>query len=217
MDNQRARIFPVFSLLSIVICVGCKDPLPVYEKPSVIIETTIPFAYLDTVLYAESYELVARPDSYYVFQSPNPVPLHAFEENLSDNTLYGKVLVTGKMEITVTDQPGVERTISITENNLMSTPAYDPRDSTLRLDPKTPLWLEVPWDLRDDNGRPIYHEIPFAVASGPVGVNGRLYTGFYRVFSHPIHVRVSVQLFPQTSTFSGEQDFTLNIKGAIIY
>ncbi|HTX17016.1 MAG TPA: hypothetical protein VMG34_00020, partial [Bacteroidota bacterium] len=88
------------------------------------------------------------------------------------------------------------------------------------LDPSTPLWFDVPWDLRQDNGRFLHHDLPCQVVNEPVKYNGGVYLigrSFYRIYSQQIHVRVFVQVFPASTTFSSDQDLPLVIKGGVVY
>lgn len=207
--KQELDVIIKIALVATVVCnSGCNDPLPTYEEPKVIIATIIPQATLDTVFYAESFEEVG-PDSNLVFQQPNPVVFNFFAENLYVETLYGTASISGKLEISVIDRPDLGATIPIKENNIVPEPAYDPRTQILTLDPNGTVRFQVEWNLRDNNGRMIYHDLENFSTTSASGWS------FYRIFSTRIHVRVLLQLYPQTSTFEGDQDFDLNIKGGI--
>jgi hypothetical protein len=204
-------------LFAILLVAGCDDPLPPYERPNVVITTTISTSPLDSVSYAESFEMVNSDSALVLFQLPTPAKIMFYAENLFYETLYGKTAVTGKVELWVIDQPSLRTTIPITDDDLMPTLAYDSKTGYLTVDPEIPLWFQVPWDLREDNGRRIYHDLPYSILNEKVRVNGVVYErSFYRVFSPKMHIRVSLQLFPQTSTFSADQDFSLTIMRGIV-
>ena len=207
------------ALLAILLMAGCNDPLPPDDRPQVIITTTFISAPLDTVFLVESFDILG-PDSNLMVVPPKPILFKFYEQNLYQETLYDKALISGKLEIWLTDLPELKRTIPITANYLLPTSAYDSKTGLLTLDPKTPLWFQVPWNLKEDNGRWIYHEMPYGYDfSKRVIVNGstKQWNSFFRTFSQKMHVRASIQLFPLSSTFIGEQDFEFNIRAGIFY
>ena len=187
---------------------GCNDPLPTYVQPTVTIATVVPSAGLDTVSYSESFEEVG-PDSNEVFEYPTPVALSFYAQNLYSETLYGDAAITGRVEISFESQPDLTVSLPITEQSMQSSTSYDPRTGILTLDPQAKVWFKVYWNLRDNTGRMIYHDLTNFSTTNSTG------RAFYRVFAENIHVRVYLQLYSQTSMFEGDQDFDLDIKGFI--
>ncbi|HTX17681.1 MAG TPA: hypothetical protein VMG34_03385, partial [Bacteroidota bacterium] len=147
------------SLLMSLLAAGCDDPLPPYQRPTAIVETVVPAATLDTVTIVESFEAFG-PDSNLILIPASPVHFKFYAENLYDETLYGAAAISGKLELWVSDRPYLKRTISVSSDNLMPTLVYNSRTHNLTLDPKTPLWFDVPWDLKQDNGRFLHHDLP---------------------------------------------------------
>jgi len=207
--QRSARTFFLTVVLPISCALGCNDPLPTYEQPKVSIETIIQQVIIDTVYYSESFEEVG-PDSNLVFQIPNPVVFDVYEKSLYDETLYGKASVSGNLKIWITDQPEIKATVPISESNIVTGSGYDPKTGFLTVDPNGSVRFQISWNLRDNNGRFIYHDLTNFTTTPIDSVS------FYRICSTKLHVRANLQLFPQTSTNIGDQDFTLNMKGRIV-
>ncbi|HTX17015.1 MAG TPA: hypothetical protein VMG34_00015 [Bacteroidota bacterium] len=197
------------SLLGALLGSGCNDPLPTYVQPTVTISTIVPSTTLDTVTYSESFEEVG-PDSNLVLAYPNPVTISFYAQNLYSETLYGDAVITGRAEISFESQPDLTVTLPITGGEMQPNSSYDPRTGILTLDPQAKVWFNLHWNLRDNSGRMVYHDLS---NFSTLGSSGR---SFYRVFSENIHVRVYLQLYSQTSMFEGDQDFDLDIKGSIV-
>ena len=210
--RKRSRKLSPLVLLGAGLCLlaesGCNDPLPTYVQPTVTIATVVPSVTLDTALYSESFEEVG-PDSNLVFAYPTPLELSFYAQNLYSETLYGKAVIAGRVEISFESRPDLTVTLPITEQNLQPTTSYDPATEILTLDPQAKVWLKVYWNFRDNTGRMIYHDLTNFSTSNATG------RAFYRVFPENIHVRVYLQLYSQTSMFEGDQDFDLTIKGYI--
>ena len=215
---QHIRRWSAFVPLSLFVAVvvlesGCNDPLPTYVQPKVTIATIIPPGALDTVLYAESGDTVP-PSGVVELRAPQPILFNFTEVNQYQETLYGTAAVSGKLELWAVDRPGVGITLPITEDNIVPNTAYNSKTGILTMDPNFQVPFRVSWDLKDSKGNRFYDDIDEYRIEPYTGNFG--YT-FLKVFSIKIHVRISIQLYAQSSTFSGEQDFILNALGGIVY
>ncbi len=213
---MKPRIaFHTIALVAAVVAAGagCNDPLPTYEEPKVTIATIVPSATLDTVFYAETGDLIG-PDSVLELDAPNPIIFSFFEENQYQETLYGPASISGKFELWAVDKPDVRATLPITESNMVPGTAYDSKTGILAMDPNYLLPFRVTWDLRDSKGKRFYRSFKKYQIVPYYGIFGY---AFWRVSSIRIHVRVTIQLYAQSSAFIGDQEFDLNVRGGIVY
>ncbi|HTR82659.1 MAG TPA: hypothetical protein VMM58_13600 [Bacteroidota bacterium] len=212
---RPAALFINFSLLGIMVTtgIGCNDPLPTYTEPTVTVATIVPSAILDTVLYVE-YGDSFGPDSLLEIMPPNPIDFTFYEENQYQETLYGAAAVQGKLDLWVVDHPDIGATIPITIKNIVPGPAYDSKTGILVMDPGQLVQFQVLWNLKDSKGNRIYHDISAYTVEPYVGLFNY---DHWKITSMKIHVRVTIQLFAQTSAFVGELEYGLVTKGGIVY
>ncbi len=213
---KRRRFFPenIISVFVVTIMagLGCNDPLPTYVQPTVTIATILPSATLDTVLYAETAQDF-YPDGPLEVRPPTPMVFTFYEENQYQETLYGTASVSGTLQLWVVEQPEIEASIPVTASDIVPGTAYDPNTGILTMDPSRLVMFQVAWNLRDSNGDRFYRALTSYRTEPYTGNAGY---SFLKISTIHLHVRATVQLYAQTSTFVGDQVYVLTVLGGII-
>lgn len=111
----------------------CNESLPPYINPRDVFSGTVQGAYVLTM-------------------SDNSVKIYLNVTNRYDETLEGRALLNGEMEISLAGNPMISKTFSISSSNLLTSRNYNPTTGFLRIDPGETIRFGVSWNLVADNG-----------------------------------------------------------------
>ena len=132
--HRFSRTFVLISTAVFWIAFGaCESELPPYNDPS-------------TVLTAKIYGI------YSLNISTNSVSLFVTIRNSFDETLQGKVVFDGQLEIIPLRNPAYRRSFSLSDANLAYAKNYNSAAKVVSIDPGDSIQFRVSWDFFADNG-----------------------------------------------------------------
>jgi hypothetical protein len=133
--RKRYVIYLAPSLLALLLSSGsCDESLPPYNEPQRLFAASIEGAYALTI-------------------KDNSMKLYVTVKNIFDETLQGRSVIQGAIEIASARDPSIKKTFSITAANIMSARGYNRAAGLLTIDAGESVRLGTSWDLVDDNGR----------------------------------------------------------------
>lgn len=131
--RHAAVLFLLFGSIS------CKESLPAFNNPQELLEGSL------------------SPD--YAYGEDNTLKVKFRVKNIFDETLQGKAILAGTIQLTLRRVPGVVKTFVLSDNDLIQARNYNSATRVLTIDPGETIILGVSWDFTDDSGRDLRQDV----------------------------------------------------------